>query len=44
MCAQPLMRRLGIESAARASFAPYNTQDELRRLLEGVRAAQKLFT
>ncbi len=44
MCAQPLMRRLGIESAARASFAPYNTTDEVRRLLEGVRAAQDLFT
>jgi cysteine desulfurase / selenocysteine lyase len=44
MCAQPLMRRLGIESAARASFAPYNTQDEVQRLLEGVKAAQELFT
>lgn len=44
MCAQPLMRRLGIESAARASFAPYNTPDEVRRLLEGVRVAQELFT
>ena len=44
MCAQPLMRRLGIESAVRASFAPYNTPDEVRRLLDGVRAAQELFT
>lgn len=44
MCAQPLMRRLGIESAVRASFAPYNTRDEVRRLLEGVKAAQELFT
>ena len=44
MCAQPLMRRLGIESAVRASFAPYNTMDEVRRLLDGVRAAQELFT
>ncbi len=44
MCAQPLMRRLGIESAARASFAPYNTGDEVRRLVEGVAAAQELFT
>jgi cysteine desulfurase / selenocysteine lyase len=44
MCAQPLMRRLGIESAVRASFAPYNTADEVRRLLEGVKAAQELFT
>jgi cysteine desulfurase / selenocysteine lyase len=44
MCAQPLMRRLGIESAVRASFAPYNTQNEVQRLLEGVRVAQELFT
>ena len=44
MCAQPLMRRLGIESAVRASFAPYNTPNEVRRLLEGVKAAQELFT
>ena len=44
MCAQPLMRRLGIESAVRASFAPYNGRDEIRRLKEGVRAAQELFT
>ncbi len=44
MCAQPLMRRLEAESVVRASFAPYNTRDEIRRLREGVRAAQELFT
>ena len=44
LCAQPLMRRLGVESVARASFAPYNTEDEVRRLLEGVRSARELFT
>jgi len=44
LCAQPLMRRLGVESVTRASFAPYNTVDEVRRLVEGVRAAQVLFT
>jgi len=44
MCAQPLMRSLGIDSAVRASFAPYNTHDEVGRLLEGVLAAQELFT
>ncbi|NCD23200.1 MAG: SufS family cysteine desulfurase [Spartobacteria bacterium] len=44
MCAQPLLRRLGIESAVRASFAPYNDADEIRRLVEGVQAAQELFT
>lgn len=44
MCAQPLMRRLGIESAVRASFAPYNTLDEVHRLREGVQAAKELFS
>ena len=44
MCAQPLLRRLGVESVARASFFPGNTADEVRRLIEGVRAAQELFT
>lgn len=44
MCAQPLMRRLGVESAVRASFAPYNTSEEVQHLLEGVSAALELFT
>ncbi|MDD4342012.1 MAG: SufS family cysteine desulfurase [Kiritimatiellae bacterium] len=44
LCAQPLMRRLGVESVARASFFPGNTVDDVRRLVEGVRAAQELFT
>lgn len=44
MCAQPLMRRLGIESAVRASFAPFNTPEEIQRLVEGVQAAQELFS
>lgn len=44
MCAQPLMRRLGIETAVRASFAPYNVPAEIDRLVAGVKAAQELFT
>ncbi len=44
MCAQPLMRRLGLESAVRASFAPFNTPEEIQRLVEGVQAAQELFS
>lgn len=44
LCAQPLMRRLGVASVARASFGPTNTVDEVRRLVEGVQAAQELFT
>jgi len=38
-CCQPLMRVLGVEATARASFALYNTQDEAYRLVEAVRKA-----
>lgn len=31
-CCQPLMERLGLAGTARASFAPYNTDDEVERL------------
>lgn len=44
LCAQPLLRRLGTASVVRASFAPYNTLNEVDRLVAGVRAAQELFT
>ena len=44
LCAQPLLRRLGTPSVVRASSAPYNTRDEVARLVAGVRAAQELFT
>ena len=40
-CAQPLMRRFGVPSTARASFYLYNTMDEvdvLARAVESVRA------
>lgn len=33
-CAQPLMERLGIPGTVRASFAAYNTEDEVRAFLE----------
>jgi len=42
-CAQPLMTRLGMDNTARASFYIYNTEDEIDRLLEGIRKAQSLF-
>jgi cysteine desulfurase/selenocysteine lyase len=42
-CTQPLMRRLGVESTARASFYFYNTHDEVDRFLEVVREIQKFF-
>ncbi|MDP3723915.1 MAG: cysteine desulfurase [Candidatus Omnitrophota bacterium] len=42
-CAKPLMRRLGVVATARASFYLYNTQQEVDRLLEAIRAAQAFF-
>jgi len=35
-CAQPLMDRLGIEGTVRASFAVYNTREEIDQLVEGL--------
>ncbi|AHH19216.1 cysteine desulfurase [Nocardia nova SH22a] len=42
-CAWPLMRRLGVPATARASFAVYNTLDEVEALVAAVRKAQKFF-
>ncbi|MBF6331039.1 cysteine desulfurase [Nocardia transvalensis] len=42
-CAWPLMRRLGIPATARASFAVYNTLDEVDALVAAVRKAQTFF-
>ncbi|MBB4854586.1 cysteine desulfurase/selenocysteine lyase [Mycobacteroides chelonae] len=42
-CAWPLHRRFGIAASARASFAVYNTLDEVDRLVAGVRRAQEFF-
>ncbi|KAA1252037.1 cysteine desulfurase [Mycobacterium simiae] len=42
-CAMPLHRRFGIAATARASFAVYNTLDEVDRLLAGVRRSLKFF-
>lgn len=36
-CTQPLMDRMGIEGTVRASFAVYNTKDEIDALAEGLR-------
>ncbi len=41
-CAQPLMRRLGQTATARASFAAYNTHDEIDVLLNGLRKAHEM--
>lgn len=42
-CTQPLMRKLGVESTARASFYFYNTRAEVDRFLEVIRKIQKFF-
>ena len=42
-CAWPLHRRFGIAATARASFAVYNTMDEVDRLVAGVRRAVQFF-
>jgi cysteine desulfurase/selenocysteine lyase len=42
-CTQPLMRKLGVESTARASFYFYNTPAEVDRLIQVVREIQRFF-
>jgi cysteine desulfurase/selenocysteine lyase len=42
-CAQPLMRRMGVGSTARASFYLYNTPDDVDRFIAGLHRARKLF-
>ncbi len=42
-CAQPLLKRLGVTSTCRASFALYNTTDEVDRLAEALDKARQLF-
>lgn len=43
LCAQPLMRRLGVTAVSRASTYLYNTKQEIDRLVEAVRKAQHFF-
>jgi cysteine desulfurase/selenocysteine lyase len=42
-CAQPVMARFGVPATARASFAFYNTFDEVEALAASVRKVQQLF-
>ncbi len=42
-CAQPLMQRLGIEGTVRASFALYNTKEEVDVLLAGIERVSRMF-
>ncbi|GAB3254058.1 cysteine desulfurase [Larkinella harenae] len=41
-CAQPLMRRFNITGTTRASFAVYNTKEEIDRLVQGLHRVQKM--
>jgi cysteine desulfurase/selenocysteine lyase len=42
-CAQPLLSRFGVTATCRASFALYNTVEEVDRLVEGLLKAESLF-
>lgn len=42
-CNQPLMKKLGVESTARASFHFYNTTEEIDHFVELIRDIQKYF-
>ena len=42
-CAEPLMHRLGIEGTCRASFALYNTRDDVDALVAGIRRVSQMF-
>ena len=43
-CTQPLLTRLGVTATARASFAMYNTMEEVDKLAEALISAQRIFT
>jgi len=43
-CAMPLHERLGITASTRASFYLYNTPEEVVRLANGIREAQRIFS
>ena len=42
-CAHPLMDRLGVTGTVRASFALYNTKEEVDTLVEGIHRVSKMF-
>ena len=42
-CAQPLLARFGVTSTCRASFAFYNTKEEIDHLVAALISAEKLF-
>ena len=42
-CAQPIMKRFGIPATARASFALYNTKEEVDALVAGILKVKEVF-
>ncbi len=42
-CAQPVMERFGVHATARASFAFYNTLEEIDVLVRGLHRAREVF-
>jgi cysteine desulfurase/selenocysteine lyase len=42
-CSQPLMDRFGIPATARASFAAYNTREEVDALVRGIGKVREVF-
>ncbi|HLZ77854.1 MAG TPA: cysteine desulfurase [Sphingomonas sp.] len=42
-CAQPLMRHLGVEATARASFGVYNGPADVQALVEGIERVTRIF-
>ncbi|MCI5981204.1 MAG: aminotransferase class V-fold PLP-dependent enzyme, partial [Muribaculaceae bacterium] len=42
-CAQPLMQRYGVQGMVRASFAVYNTLDEVHRFTAAVKRVAGMF-
>ena len=42
-CAQPVMERFGVDATARASFALYNTREEIDALVRGIQKVKEVF-
>lgn len=43
-CAQPLMKRLGVTATARASFAAYNTHEDVEALIRGLHKTHEMLS
>ena len=43
-CTQPLLQRFGVTATCRASFAMYNTMEEVDKLAQALISAQRIFT